>query len=65
MVLNGQLSSWSNIETGISQGSVLSLLLFLIYINDLSDDLSTNVRLFADYVSLFSVVDNMQVSSTV
>ena len=56
VVLNGQLSSWSNIETGVPQGSILGPLLFLIYINDLSDGLTTNARLFADNVSLFSVV---------
>ena len=64
MVLNGQLSSWSNIETGVPQGSILGPLLFLIYINDLSDGLSTNARLFADEVSLFSVVDNINLSVT-
>ena len=64
MVLNGQLSSWSSIETGVPQGSLLGPLLFLIYINDLSDGLSTNARLFADDVSLFSVVDNINLSVT-
>ena len=64
MVLNGQLSSWSNIETGVPQGSILGPLLFLIYINDLSDGLTTNTRLFADDVSLFSVVDNINVLAT-
>ena len=57
VVLNGQLSSWSNIEIGIPQGSIVGPLLFLIYINNLSDGLTTNARLFADDVSLFSVVD--------
>ena len=59
MVLNGQLSSWSNIELGIPQGSILGPLLFLIYINDISEGLTTNVRLFADDISIFSVVDNI------
>ena len=64
MVLNGQLSSWSNIETGVPQGSILGPLLFLIYINDLSDGLTANARLFADDVSLFSVVYNINLSAT-
>ena len=63
-MLNGQLSPWSNIETGVPQGPILGPLLFLIYINDLSDGLTTNARLFADDVSLFSVVDNINLSAT-
>ena len=65
MVLNGQLSSWSNIESGAPQGSILGPLLFLIYIyiNDISEGLTTNVKLFADDVSLFSVVDNNNLSA--
>ena len=64
VVLNGQLSSWSNIETGVPQGSALGPLLFLIYINNLLDGLTTNARLFADDVSLFSVADNINLSAT-
>ena len=62
--MNGQLSSWSNTETGVPQGSVLGPLLFLIYINHLLDGLTTSARLFADDVSLFSVVDKINFSAT-
>ena len=36
----------------------------MIYINDLSDDFTTNVKLFADDTSLFSIVCNMNTSTT-
>ena len=56
VVLNKKVSKWTSIEAGVSQGSILGPLLFLIYINNLSDDLSTNAKLFADNTSLFSIV---------
>ena len=62
VVLNGQASPWTSIEAGVPQGSILGPLLFLIYINDLSDGLSTTAKLFADDTSLFSIVQNVNTS---
>ena len=63
VVLKGQNSSWANIEAGVPQGFILGPLLFLIYINDLPDNLLTNIKLFADDTSLFSVVHDIASSS--
>ena len=64
VVLNGQHSSWDNVKAGVPQDSILGPLLFLIYINDLSNGFSSNCKLFADDTSLFSVVNNIHTSAT-
>ena len=61
--LNGKSSSWTNVKAGFPQGSILGSLLFIIYINDLSNGLSSNAKLFADDTSLFSVVHNINTSA--
>ena len=43
--------------------SILGPLLFLIYINDLTEGLSSNVKLFPDDMSLFSVIHDIQISA--
>ena len=55
VVLNGKSSSWKDIRAGVPKGSVLGPLLFLIYINGLCDDLSCDVKVFADDTSLFNM----------
>ena len=58
VVLNGQTSSWADVNVRVPQGSMPGLLLFLIYINNLPDGLSSNPKLLRDDTSLFSVVHN-------
>ena len=62
VILNGQHSSWRDVNAGAPQGSILIPLLFLFYINDLSNGLKFNLKLFPDDTSLFSVIHNVNSS---
>ena len=55
-MLNYQCSSWEFINAGVPQGSILRPLHFLIYINDLTENLQSNPKLFADDSSLFTII---------
>ena len=56
VVLNGQPPEWQKVLADAPQGSVLGLLLFLIFINDIPANLECKVKVFADDTSLFSHV---------
>ena len=63
VVLSGQSSNWSHTEAGVPEGSILGSILFLVYINDLPEGLTTSAKLFADDTSLCSVVHDSAASS--
>ena len=54
----GKYLNAKKINTGVPHDSILGPLFFLLYINDLTDDILPIVKLFADDTSLFSVVQN-------
>ena len=64
VVLNGSSSEFSSIESGVPQGSILGPLLFLIYINDLEENIKSNIKIFADDTMLFSIVNDPHISAS-
>ena len=48
VVLNGAQSSWIPVLSGVPQGTVLGPLLFLLYANDITENISSEIRFFAD-----------------
>ena len=58
VVIESQESEWLEIRAGVPQGSVLGPLLFLIYINDITNTIYNQCLLYADDTSLLTVVED-------
>ena len=55
VVVNNEFSDWASVVSGIPQGSVLvGPSLFTIFMNDIPNDITSNVNFFADDTKLFN-----------
>ena len=60
-VLNGSKAAWRDVISGVPQGTILGPILFLLYVNDLPEIVTSTAKLFADdcklYRNIFSIED--------
>ena len=64
-VLNGETSPWRPVLAGVPKGSILGPLLFLVYINGLSNRLKSNAKLFADDTFVFTIFKDKNESTNI
>ena len=60
VVVDGECSSWTEVDSGVPQGTILGPLLFLLHINDLPNCVSSQVCLFADDCLVYRTINSVQ-----
>ena len=56
VIINGKCSDWTKVRSGTPEGSLISPLLFALFINDLPDVIRAKILMFADDVKLFNEI---------
>ena len=58
MVLEGEYSEKSCVRSGVPRGALLGSVCFLLFVNDIGYDITSNIKLFADDTLLYGLVHN-------
>ena len=58
VVVNGIKSDWAPVVSGVPQGTVLGPLLSSLYVNDISADIESEIRLFSDDYVCYREIKN-------
>ena len=56
--MNGSSSKRFEVTSGVPQGSILGPLLFIVYVNDITDSVQSTLEMFADDSKLYRIIQN-------
>ena len=59
VVLRGTCSSWTPVLSGLPQGTILGPVLFILYVNDISSEISSTVKLYADNTKVYREISDI------
>ena len=63
VLIRGTFSEWSPVMSGVPQGSILGPIMFLIYVNDIPNIITSTAKLFADDTKIYRQINNVQDST--
>ena len=58
--MRGSYSDWSPVISGVPRGSILGPVMFLIYVNDIPDIITSAAKLFADDTKIHRQINNVE-----
>ena len=64
-MIDGSFSDYQPVKAGVPQGSILGPLLFLVQIDDISQDIISDIHLFSDDIILIQYVDGPVISANI
>ena len=58
--IRGSYSEWSPVISGVPQGSILGPIMFLIYVNDIPNIITSTAKLFADDTKIYRQINKVE-----
>ena len=60
VTIRGTYSNWSPVTSGVPQGTILGPPLFLLNVNDISNAVTSSIKMFADDTKIYRVINNAE-----